>query len=69
MTDQPTKTETKTTVLEVDELQEALGIKGFWGRWIAKAAYRALELEKVNRVHHKYHDSKQRDEHWGACVR
>ena len=27
----------------VDELQEALGIKGFWGRWIAKAAYRALE--------------------------
>ena len=58
MTDQPTKTETKTTVLEVDELQEALGIKGFWGRWIAKAAYRALELEKVNRVHHKYHDSK-----------
>ena len=52
-----TETETKTTVLEVDELQKLLGLKGFPGRWIAKAAYRALELEKVNRVHVKYHES------------
>ena len=54
-----TKTETqeKTTVLEVDELQKALGIKGFLGRWVAKAAYRLLELDEVNRVHHKFHDS------------
>ena len=52
-----TETKTKTTVLEVDELQKLLGIKGFLGRWIAKAAYRALELEKVNRVHEKYHES------------
>ena len=52
-----TETETKTTVLEVDELQKLLGIKGFPGRWIAKAAYRALELGKVNRVHEKFHES------------
>ena len=48
---------TKTTVLEADELQKVLGIKGFPGRCLARLAYRILELEKVNRVHHKYHDS------------
>ena len=47
----------KTTVLEADELQKVLGIKGFPGRVLARLAYRLLELEKVNRVHHKYHDS------------
>ena len=54
-----TKTEpqTKTTVLEVDELQKILGIKGFPGRVVARLAYRLLELEKVNRVHDKFHDS------------
>ena len=52
-----TDTKTKTTVMEVDELQKALGIKGFLGRAVASLAYRALELEKVNRVHHKFHDS------------
>ena len=48
---------TKTTVLEVEELQKVLGVKGFTGRCLARWAYRILELEKVNRVHHKYHDS------------
>ena len=48
---------TKTTVLEADELQKVLGIKGFPGRCLARLAYRILELEKVNRVHHRYHDS------------
>ena len=48
---------TKTTVLEAEELQKVLGIKGFPGRCLARLAYRILELEKVNRVHHKYHDS------------
>ena len=57
MKKQYTKTETKTTVLEVDELQKLLGIKGWFGHRVASAAYRLLELEKVNRVHHKYHDS------------
>ena len=52
-----TKTKTKTTVLEVDELQQLLGIKGWLGRRIASAAYKMLELEKVNRVHDKFHDS------------
>ena len=57
MKEQDTKTETKTTVLEVDELQELLGIKGWLGRRVASTAYRMLELEKVNRVHEKYHES------------
>ena len=57
MKKQYTKTETKTTVLEVDELQKLLGIKGWFGHRVASAAYRLLELENVNRVHHKYHDS------------
>ena len=52
-----TNTETKTTVLELDELQKVLGFKGFLGRLTAKLAYRLLELEKVNRVHDKFHDS------------
>ena len=49
--------DTKTTVLEVEELQKVLGIKGFPGRVLARWAYRILELEKVNRVHDKYHDT------------
>ena len=57
MKEQDTKTETKTTVLEVDELQKLLGIKGWLGRRVASAAYRMLELEKVNRVHEKFHES------------
>jgi len=57
MKETDTKTETKTTVLEVDELQQLLGIKGWFGRRVASAAYRLLELDEVNRVHHKFHDS------------
>ena len=57
MKEADTKTEPKTTVLEIDELQKLLGIKGFLGRWMAGAAYRALELGKVNRVHGKFHDT------------
>ena len=57
MKEADTKTETKTTVLEVDELQQLLGIKGWFGRRVASAAYRLLELDEVNRVHHKFHDS------------
>lgn len=47
----------KTTVLELDELQKALGLKGFLGRWVARAAYRILELDEVNRIHKKFSDS------------
>lgn len=46
--------DTKTTVLELDELQKSLGIKGFAGRWIARTAYRILELKEVNRIHKKF---------------
>ena len=45
--------DTKTTVLEVDDLQKAIGVKGLPGRLLAKTAYKALELEKVNRIHEK----------------
>ena len=59
MKERVTKTEpkTKTTVLEVDELQNLLGIKGWLGRRIASAVYRLLEFKEVNRIHHKFHDS------------
>ena len=59
MKERVTKTEpkTKTTVLEVDELQNLLGIKGWLGRRIASAAYRLLEFKEVNRIHHKFHDT------------
>lgn len=45
-------------VLEVSDLQKALGIKGVFGNWIARLAYRILELEEVNRIHDKFRDSK-----------
>ena len=59
MEERDTKTEpkTKTTVLEVDELQQLLGIKGWVGRRIASAAYKLLEFKEVNRIHHKFHTS------------
>ena len=52
-----TEPKTKTTVLEVDELQKLLGIKGWLGRRIASAAYRLLEFKEVNRIHHKFHET------------
>ena len=45
-------------VLEVSDLQKALGIKGVFGSLIARLAYRILELEEVNRIHDKFRDSK-----------
>ena len=45
-------------VLELSDLQKALGIKGVFGNWIARMAYRILELEEVNRIHDKFHESK-----------
>lgn len=47
----------KTTVLEVEDLQKSLGIKGLPGRIIARIAYRLLELGEVNRIHDKYSDA------------
>ena len=41
-----TEPETKTTVLEVDELQKLLGIKGWLGRRVASAAYRLLDSKR-----------------------
>ena len=52
-----TEPKAKTTVLEVDELQKLLGIKGWLGRRIASAAYRLLEFKEVNRIHHKFHET------------
>lgn len=47
----------KKTVLELHELQSALGLKGFFGKLLARMAYNILELEEVNRVHRKFADS------------
>ena len=44
--------------MEVEDLQKSLGIKGVFGKLIARLAYRILELEEVNRIHDKYRDSK-----------
>ena len=46
--------DTKTTVLELDELQQKLGLKGFLGHGVARVIYNLLELKEVNRIHSKY---------------
>ena len=50
--------EKRHAVMEVSDLQAAIGLKGFVGRVIARIAYKFLELEKVNYVHDKFKDSK-----------
>ncbi len=47
----------KTTILELDELQKMLGLKGFFGRWTARIVYKLLEFDEVNRIHSKFCDS------------
>ena len=47
----------KTTVLEREELQKMLGLKGFFGRLAARAVYGILEFDEVNRIHSKFSDS------------
>lgn len=47
----------KKTVLDKQELQEAIGVRGLAGRWITSIAYKLFELEEVNRIHTKYVDS------------
>lgn len=49
--------DTKTTVLELDELQQKLGLKGFLGHGVARVIYNLLELKEVNRIHSKYSNS------------
>jgi putative hemolysin len=50
-------TEKRAGVLEKDELQKSLGVKGLTGKLITNIAYRILELEHVNTVNDKYRDS------------
>ena len=50
-------TEKRVGVLEMDELQKSLGVKGLAGKLITRIAYRILELEHVNTVNHKFRDS------------
>lgn len=50
--------EKRYAVMEVSNLQKSLGIKGIFGKLIARLGYRILELEEVNRIHNKYRDSK-----------
>ena len=47
----------KKTVLEVDELQKSMGLKGPLGRMVARWAYKFLELDEVNRIHTKFCDT------------
>ena len=42
------------TVLELDDFQKALGLKGPLGRLLARWAFRLLEIDEVNRIHDKY---------------
>ena len=50
-------TKNRKTIIELPELQKALGLKGLPGKLIARFAYRLLELEEVNRIHVKYHET------------
>ena len=47
----------KLTVLEKSELQEAIGIRGIVGKWIASLVYNIVDLKEVNRIHAKFVDS------------
>ena len=47
----------KTTILERDELQKMLGLKGFFGRMAARLVYKLLEFDEVNRIHSKFCES------------
>lgn len=49
-------TDAKTPILGPDGLQKALGMKGFLGRAVSRAAYRLLELEKPNRIQAEFSD-------------
>ena len=44
----------KTPILGPEGLQKALGMKGFFGRCVSRAAYRMLELDKPNRIQEKF---------------
>ena len=49
-------TDTKTPSLGPEGLQKAMHMKGFLGRWISRAAYRLLELDKPNRIQAEFSD-------------
>ncbi len=57
--------EKQTHVLSRDELQQSLGMKGFFGRMVAGIVYRFLELQKVNDAHKKWaaYDGPEFSEH------
>ncbi len=46
-------TEFRKTIIEVPELQEALGLKGFMGKWITKRIFKMFELDKINALQGK----------------
>ena len=41
-------------ILDREGLQQALGLKGKFGKWITGILYRVLELEHLNTVHAQY---------------
>ena len=52
-----TKTEIKPVILDVPDLQKALGLKGFFGKCAARVAYNVLELGKINRIYSQYNNT------------
>ena len=46
----------KKPILGPEGLQKALGMKGFLGKCVSRAAYRMLELDKPNRIQAKFSD-------------
>lgn len=51
----------QANVINKSEIQEAIHIKGFFGRMCASIIMKALRLDKVNFIHNKYKDFKGPD--------
>jgi putative hemolysin len=48
--------EAQTTILTAEELQKFIGIKGFFGRFIAKSLLKLFRIDEANRIQNKYRD-------------
>lgn len=46
----------ETVVISKEELRQSIGIKGFFGKWVAGFVYWLLELKRVNYIQNKHAD-------------
>ena len=53
--------ETIENVLSAAKLQEMLGLKGWFGRWVARRVIKLLEIDKVNKTQAKFADDNAPD--------